>query len=147
MGGSGVVGPYDRAEAENMVLRTLGLASRRDEQGLRDHLKAVLGRLTALGLPAAGLAPWFLTVIYLAPEVALDDTVVASLYETLWDRFGNDGVAAARFFLDKGDVPAASAVVATLLKHRSNEPAVRSLATTCRLASALASCRNGRAES
>ena len=138
MGATGLAGSYNRAEGETMALGALGLASRGDDQGLRDHLKVVRGRLTALGLPEAGLAPWFLTVIYLAPEVALDDSVVASLYETLWDRFGNDGVAAARFFLNQGDVEAAKALLATLLQHRGDEPEVRSLAVTCRLVSGFA---------
>jgi hypothetical protein len=138
MSASGAVEAYSRAEGENMALHAIGLASRRDDQGLRDHLKAVLGRLGALGLPEAGVAPWFLTVVYLAPEVALDDAVVATLYETLWDRYGNNGVAAARFFLEQGDLGAAKAILATLLQHRGDEPEVRSLAVTCRLVSGFA---------
>ena len=133
MSANGLVGSYSRAEGETMALGALGLASRGDYQGLRDYLKVVRERLTTLGLPEAALAPWFLTVIYLAPEVALDDTVVATLYETLWDRYGNDGVAAARFFLEQGDLGAAKAILATLLQHRGDEPEVRSLAVTCRL--------------
>jgi hypothetical protein len=144
MSGAGVVGAYSRAEGETMALHAIGLASRRDERGLRDHLKAVLGRLGALGLPEAGVAPWFLTVMYLAPEVALDDTVVAILYERLWDRYGNDGVVAAHFFLTQGDIEAAKAIVSTLLQHRADDPEVRSLVVTCRLVSGLGGRSCGR---
>jgi hypothetical protein len=138
MGGSGLVSPYTRATAERLALRAVGLASRGDDAGLREHLLKMQHDLGALGLPTSGLASWFLTIVYLTPEVALDDSVVASLYETLWDRYGNDGVAAARFLLEQGDLNAAKAILATLLQYRGDEPEVRSLAVTCRLVSGFA---------
>ena len=137
MSGAGVAGPYDRAEAEGMALHAIGFASRRDERGLRDHLEAVHKRLGALGLPTSGLAPWFLTIVYLTPEVGLDDAVVTTLYERLWDLYGNDGVVAARFFLTQGDIEAAKAIVSTLLQLRAGDPEVRALVVTCRLVSGL----------
>jgi hypothetical protein len=120
-----------------MALHAIGLASRRDEKGLRDHLAAICERLGALGLSTSGLAAWFLTIVYLTPEVGLDDAVVATLYERLWDLYGNDGVVAARFFLTQGDIEAAKAIVSTLLQHRAGDPEVRALVVTCRLVSGL----------
>ena len=138
MGGYGLVSPYTRATAERLALRAVALASRGYDAGLRSHLLTIQHDLGALGLPPSGLASWFLTIVYLTPEIGLDDTVVATLYEGLWDRHGNDGVATARFFLNQGDVEAARAIVATLLQHRADDPEVKSLAVTCRLVSGFA---------
>lgn len=98
MSATELASPYTRAAAERLALRAVAFAARGNGAGLREHLLNIQHGLGALGLAPSGLASWFLTIVYLTPEVALD--VVATLYERFWDSYGNDGVAAARFFLN-----------------------------------------------